>query len=250
MIVAFRMKTTEVVPPTSTYEKAPVPTARPNFEIAGIAQERVVIHPVASFGATHRFVVIGDEKPVLALIFRIENVPGSAALEARDVIAKISFRSLTGHEEEQIQYGVWLDTVCNSVDLDLGDTRELVVVMPIKGTLYAIEDRRTLNHDYHAPGAWFALKKVDDLESVEVRIIDPQAKNNPHICRRLSFDGEHFHIGPDQNQRISTAPSAPGLKTVELPLVLVYHYPLVIENKALIGQTRVIILTSGSTAYI
>ena len=70
--------------------------------------------------------------------------------------------------------------------------------MPIKGMLYAIEDRRTLNHDYHAPGAWFALKKVDDLESVEVRIIDPQAKTTRTFVRRLSFDGEHFHIGPDQ----------------------------------------------------
>jgi hypothetical protein len=131
-------------------------------------------------------------------VFEFENTPSDNADEATDVIAKIRFRSLDDKTEEQIPYGVWLNATLNSVDMGIGDTRELVVLcVNSDRKLCAFSDRRSVGHGFHSAWSWFDTHIVEGMESVEIRILDQKTGTVKKFVRRVSFDGEQFQIGPD-----------------------------------------------------
>jgi hypothetical protein len=180
-----------------------IPTTRrsqgqqPNFTLVGTREKQVTIHKFASAGITDVRDLNEVKESIPAFVFQIENSPGEGVGEALNVIATIIFRSMDGSLEERIQYGVWLNANCNSVSMDIGDSRELIVVCGVAGSVSAINDRRSPGHECHAEWGWLERRPVGALESVEIRILDQRTGCMKKFSRRVSFEGGQFRVGPD-----------------------------------------------------
>jgi hypothetical protein len=150
------------------------PIVFPRFEFKGTREKQVFISPYARRGITDPHDDEETEKSVQALVLRFENVSRDGiAKRAMDVVAKMSFRSANGVTEQAVDYGIWLNSPCNCTDMEVGDTRELVLICVMDGKLFSFDDRRELNHDFQSPWSWLDDNRiVDGLENVEVRLID------------------------------------------------------------------------------
>jgi hypothetical protein len=136
---------------------------------------------------------------IRALVLRFENAPddGTTA-RAIDVIAKLLFRSSSGVTEQAVDYGVWVNSPCNCTDMDVGDTRELVLICAMEGKLLTFDDRREANHSFYSEWSWLHSRPVDGLESVEIRLIDQRTGATRTFTFRILYDGSHFNCAPSQ----------------------------------------------------
>ena len=102
--------------------------AAPHFEYKGCRERPVLISPHARCGITKPRDSEEQENSNQALVFMFENVPSEGRdTRALDVVAKLSFRSADHVTEQAIDYGVWLNSPANCTDMDVGDTRELLI---------------------------------------------------------------------------------------------------------------------------
>jgi hypothetical protein len=199
---------TQVLPQTPEHRKstsedktaAPVP----RFEYKGPREKTVYINPYARYGITDPRNDEEFKSANTALCLRFENVPDSgAASRALDVIAKVSFRSANGAREQAFDYGVWLNSPCNSTDMEVGDTRELVLICVMDTGLVSFEDRRegtaasnamgALDHKFDARWTWLDDRAVDGLESVEIKLIDRKTRIAATFKLRIWYQGGHFN---------------------------------------------------------
>jgi hypothetical protein len=172
------------------------PSRLPRFEFKGSREKPVYISPDALSGITDPHDAKEWEKSIKALLLRFENTSsGGANARAMDVIAKMSFRSLNGVTEQSIDYGVWLNSPCDCTDMDVGDTRELVIICVSDGTLSSFDDRRQGSHTFHSEWSWLDERPVDGLEAVEIRIIDRRTGASQEFALRIGYDGGHFNCG-------------------------------------------------------
>jgi len=166
----------------------------PHFEYRGYREKAVFISPDARSGIHDPRDSNEIERAIEALVLRFENEPqGTISARAMDVVAKISFQSSSGFREE-IDYGIWLNSPCECTDMDAGDTRELLLIAVMDGKLFGFDDRRETNHDYDPEWSWLADRHVNDLESVEIRLVDRHTAATRKFTLEIHYDGEHFAV--------------------------------------------------------
>jgi hypothetical protein len=112
-----------------------------------------------------------------------------------NVIAKIRFRSTVGDRERVIDYGVWLNSPCNSTDMGTGDTRELLLMCVMDdGSLESFEDRREGSHQFQDEFSYIDIGCVDGLEVVEITLIDRNSQAILNCKFRVWRDGIRFCV--------------------------------------------------------
>jgi len=184
----------------------------PHFQYRGHREKPVFINPYARFGIHDPRDSKEIEGATEALVLRFENEPrGTMTARAMDVVAKISFRSSRGNREE-IDYGIWLNSPCDCTDMEVGDTRELMLIAVMDGKLSGFDDRREENHDYDSEWSWLADREIDDLASVEVRLIDRRTAATRKFSFQIKYDGKHFDVrDTDASTPVGAVPSTqPG----------------------------------------
>ena len=183
--------------PQATQKRSEVePTSSlPNFEYKGSMEKRVFINPEASCGISDPHNSEEREKSLQGFVLRFENTPNGNTARALDLIAKVSFQCSTSAREQSFGYGVWLNSPCNATGMDVGDTRELVLICVIDGGLFSFDDRREGNHDFHSEWSWLDARPVDSLESVRIRLIDKITGAVGTFSFRIWYEGGHFNVG-------------------------------------------------------
>jgi hypothetical protein len=82
---------------------------------------------------------------------------------------------------------------CNSTDIGIGDTRELLLMCALDDRLVTLEDRRTDNRDfYEEPFSWLQDYAVDGYESVEITFIDQNTQASLVVKLRVWRNGANF----------------------------------------------------------
>ena len=171
---------------TAVPKKLGNPKRGPHFVYKGYRVKPVFINSYAQHGITDPHDTSEYERAIQALIFRFENAPHDIGARAINVIAKILFRSVKGTSEEAVGYGVWLNSPCNCTEMEIGDTRELVLICQLEDKLLSIDDRRESNHHFHSEWSWMDTRPVDGLEIAEIRLIETQSGATKTF---------NFHIG-------------------------------------------------------
>ena len=163
----------------------------PNLEFAGSKQKPVFISPFASEG----FCDPRDEdermKSVQSLILRFENriLRDRKIGRALNVIAKIRFQSKDRVTERTVDYGVWLNSACQSTDVGIGDTVELVLMCLVDNTPMTFSDRRCENHSFHSEFSYIEEGNVADLDIVDVTLIDKNTQASLNCKFRIWIEG-------------------------------------------------------------
>jgi len=176
------------------HKQAPLPERerpQPNLEFVGSREKWVFISPFASEGICDPRTADEGDKSVQALVLKFENkvLPDRKIGRALNVIAKIRFLSKERATERQINYGVWLNSPCNSTDIGIGDTCELVLVCVVKNQLISFEDRRTEGHSFRSHFSYIDYASVEELEYVEITLIDKNTQATLQRSFRLWRDG-------------------------------------------------------------
>jgi hypothetical protein len=169
---------------------------RPNIEFVGSQGKTVFVSPLAVDGIYDPKNEDERKKAVQALILKFENKVASdrTILAARNVIAKITFHSQDGTRHQSINYGVWLNSPCNSTTLGIGDTQELVLICAIEGLLVTFEDRRSDGHNFYDGFSYVRDAILDGLEIVEITVIDKGTQSFLHCKFKVWRDGLNFCV--------------------------------------------------------
>lgn len=180
----------------TTTSKPDLVAKSPNLEYVGSRERRVFISPDARQGICDPQTSEERDKSLQALVLKLENkiLPGRNITRARNVIAKIRFQSEDGVTQRLIDYGVWLNSASNTDDFGIGDTRELVLLCAMDGSLLTFEDKR-VDGDRYMPGfGWFEDSNVDGLGMVEVTVIDRETQHVLNVKLKVWLDGNRFCV--------------------------------------------------------
>lgn len=170
--------------------------ASPNFVYAGGKRKRVFVSPSQREGICDPRTEDERTKSVEAFVLKFENRLAGGDREigsALNVIAKMKFRHKNGATERDIDYGVWLNSPCNSTDMGIGDTRELELMCVVNDRLLTLEDRRIDNRFLDAEGfAYIESSDVDDYDRVDITIIDQNSQASLHTKLKVWREGASF----------------------------------------------------------
>lgn len=166
----------------------------PNLTYAGAKRKNVFVGPGQHTGICDPVTQEQRDKSVHGLVVKVENrvVPGGRKItSALNVIAKLKFRHKNGATERDIDYGVWLNSPCNSTEIGVGDTRELVLVCELEGIFATFEDKRSDNRDFYSEGfSYIDFIAVPDYDRVDIIVIDQSTQATLSIKLKFWRDGE------------------------------------------------------------
>ncbi len=149
--------------------------SKPNLIYVGPREKFVYQSPFPTEGVYEPRKDEERTNAIFALVMRFTNqpIPDSTVGQADSVVATISFKSADKVTEQRIDYAVWLNSSGTSTSFDVGDTRELVVVVVSPNeTLAALEDGRTDNIGYDAC-QYLRVRGVQRLlDFVEISLTD------------------------------------------------------------------------------
>ena len=169
----------------------------PNLQYAGSRERRVLVSPDPHRGICDPLTADEDDKSLKALVLKFENktLPTAKIVWARNVIAKLRFQSEDGMTQKQVDYGVWLNSPCNSVGIGIGDTCELRIFCMVDGFLETFEDRRGDGNKWIPSGfSWFDSPKAVGLSLVDVTLIDQDTQHCLTVKLRVWHDGSSFCV--------------------------------------------------------
>jgi hypothetical protein len=168
----------------------------PNLQYVTSKEKRVFVSPLSQEGICDPHNEEEHENSVQALVLKFENrvLPNRKIANARDVIAKLRFMSKDGLTQRVIDYGVWLNSPCNCVDMGAGDTRELVLMGDVNNRLLCFEDRREGNHQFYDEFSYLDSGPVDELEIVEITLIDKRTQATLNCRFKIWRDGLRFCV--------------------------------------------------------
>lgn len=186
-------------PPSTPRQAEPPKTESqiPNLVYAGGRRRSVFISPSQDEGICDPRNEDQREKSVEAFLLKFENRKADSDREispARNVIAKMKFRHKNGVTERDIDYGVWLNSPCNSTDIGIGDTCELVLACVVgKDEIVTFEDRRRGNLLFGSEGfAYLQEGDIEDYERVDVTLIDQNSQAGLSIKLKFWRNGASF----------------------------------------------------------
>lgn len=168
----------------------------PNLVYAGAKRKRVFISPSQDDGICDPRTENQRAKSVEAFLLKFENrkagIDGKIG-HAPTVIAKMKFHHKNGVRERDIDYGVWLNSPCNSTEIGIGDTRELVLLCVLDKNLVTFEDRRGGNRVFGYAGFTYIQEgDVEDYERVDITLIDQNSQASLSIKLRVWREGASF----------------------------------------------------------
>jgi hypothetical protein len=181
----------------ASVSSAPKAKPLPNFSYVGPQSKFVFISDFPRDGVhePHNEDEQSDAVYALVLKFTNEVIPGHTVGRALDVIATIKFRSDDGATAQRIDYGVWLNSPCASTGLEVGDTRELLLLIDAHDqSLRTLEDRRT---DINYPDQFNYLRVAivtHLLNSIEVTLTDQRSQATFYRKFRVWMEGAHFNV--------------------------------------------------------
>jgi hypothetical protein len=185
-------------PPSAQTPAEPPKTERPipNLVYAGGKRKSVFISPLQNEGICDPKTETQRENSVEAFILKFENrktKSGPQIGRAINVIAKMKFRHKNGATERDIDYGVWLNSPCNSTDIGIADTRELVLFCVLNNKRVTFEDRRNGNLYFGSEGFTYIQEgHVEDYERIDITLIDQNSQASLCIKLRVWREGASF----------------------------------------------------------
>jgi hypothetical protein len=121
-------------------------------------------------------------------IFRNDQIQGAPLPRINSLRAQITFYSARGGEVQRVNYGTWLGSPYNRIELGLGDTLELLIAVdhPRATSPRAIENMRSGASNYSEEG--FREKPLErKLYDVNVRLIG-SAKTDGDVLNDFHFN--------------------------------------------------------------
>lgn len=163
----------------------------PNLVYTGAKQKKLFGDPSWREGIRDPQTEDELKDSVRGLVLKFENRPTDRTIaRARNVIAKLKFRHKNRVTERDIDYGFWLYSPCNSTEIGIGDTRELVLVyVDDEGKFKTLEDKRLDNRDFPTPFSYGEDCSVEDYEFVDVTLIDQNSQAMLHLSLKFWRDG-------------------------------------------------------------
>lgn len=77
--------------------------------------------------------------------------------------------------------------------MNVGDTRELLIIAVTNSKLLAFDDRR-IDGSYYSQWSWMTRRTIEHLEEVEVRLIDQNTVTSRRFIFLIRYDGEKFTV--------------------------------------------------------
>lgn len=167
----------------------------PNFVFVGGKRKTVFINPVAREGFCDACTEEELEKTVDTFVLKFENRKPENHRKigrAPNVIAKMTFHHKNGVTGRDIDYGVWLNSSCNSTDFGVGDTRELVLACDLNGRSVTFEDRRTDSRYFPHGFGYFDSPEIEGYDRVDITLIDQNSQVSLHIKLKFWRTGADF----------------------------------------------------------
>jgi hypothetical protein len=181
-----------IAPGSSTPKQAELPQAQrvvPNFVYAGARQKDVFVSPWPRDGICDPCTEDQRKKAINALVLKFENriaTTDRKIARALNVIAKMRFHHKNGVRQRDVDYGVWLNSPCNSTDIGIGDTRELVLMCVLEKGLGTFEDKRTDNRDFYSEAfSYIEFTDIEGYDRVDIVLIDQNTQAS--ISQKLRF---------------------------------------------------------------
>jgi hypothetical protein len=157
----------------------PTPARKPHFAFDGLGYARL-----CTGGPEHGFSVETDQRHadrfVHSVTLKFRNVPmgDSVSATAGQVVARMTFYSKDWRKKLPVDYGLWLDAAQAHVEIGVGDTRELVLLIywdqkcPRTVRDFRHHNRPLVDRTYYEepPVEWFQFVEVtltDQLSHVE-----------------------------------------------------------------------------------
>ena len=162
----------------------------PHFSYKGPSNKRIFISPEGNIGIRDPRDSREENAAANSLLLRFENEPQGA--RANRVVAKVSFKTSNGLGEN-LDYGVWLNSPNNWTSMNVGDTRELLIIAVTNSKLLAFDDRR-IDGSYYSQWSWMTRRTIEHLEEVEVRLIDQNTVTSRRFIFLIRYDGEKFTV--------------------------------------------------------
>jgi hypothetical protein len=185
-----------VVTPPAPVQPLRIERTRPNFVYAGAKRKNIFVSPRQREGICDPSTEDEREKSIHSLVLKFENrvARGGGKIErALNVIAKLKFRHKNGATERDIDYGIWLNSPCNSTDMGVGDTRELVLLCELDETLVTFEDKRIDNRDFSSEGfSYFEYADIKDYNRVDITLIDQTTQASVRVRLKFWREGGNF----------------------------------------------------------
>jgi hypothetical protein len=189
--VTFGLPAHEQLSPPKT--ERPVP----NLVYAGGKRKSVFISQLPNEGICDPKTEEEWESAVEAFVLKFENRKPKGERKigrALNVIAKLKFRHKNGATERDIDYGVWLNSPCNSTEIGIGDTEELVLMCVLDNKLVTFEDRRSGNRfsGYEA-STYIHDGDVEDYDRIDITLIDQNSQASLSLKLRVRREGASFY---------------------------------------------------------
>ncbi len=177
----------------------------PHFEFVGIGFPRYLhISPSHEEGIVVATTLEQQRASVSALTLRFRNVPkgNSESARALNVVGQLRFYSDGWSKTTDIDYGVWLDSSCDCTEMEVGDTRELILLILVDGSRYALQDlRHDINREYEE---YLKELAVDWFKYVKVTLVDQVSHTSESWLLQIWNDGSgwcHTVMEPLRNSR-------------------------------------------------
>ena len=164
---------------------------QPHFELKGLGFPRsLYVSQSHRDGIVEATTEDQDLNAVAALTLRFYNSPQVDGTSARalNVIAQLRFFSADWNKSADIDYGVWVDSPCDCTDMEVGDTRELILVLIDGAHYFALRD---LRHDINRVYVEYVkVIPVDWFKNLRVTLIDQTSHASKEWVLKVWHDGQ------------------------------------------------------------
>lgn len=143
---------------------------RSHLVYRGFMPQEIYICGWAGTGFTDRMNTV-DSRAARAFIIKFENEYAQDGMQSGKVIAQLVYHLASG-VKHRVDYGLWLNSPLRFLNMEVGETRSLVLFYEMRDRLVAPEDRR--DGDLYFPDlfGYFRQTDISDLVSVDVTVLD------------------------------------------------------------------------------
>lgn len=179
-----------------THTKKHSDEARPNFHYVGVQRKHVFVSPDSLEGVRDPRSQAEQYHAVEALVLRFENrvEEGRRICPARNVIARIRFESQSTTTWHDINYGVWLNSPCNSTEIGVHDTGELVLLCKIENEITAFSDKRSVPNESYADWTYLSEVNIAGFEKVKITLVDKSTQVSLTQDFKIWREGQSFSV--------------------------------------------------------
>jgi hypothetical protein len=177
-------------------QNSPLEARRPHFEFTGLGYKHLFVSPDHKEGIVEPTSDEQEENSVSAVTFNITNtaVADRTSKDAINVIGRIRFYSKDWSKKRDVPHGVWVGSPCDCTDIDVGEEKELILIL-VNGSDYAtLRDLRAdINKQYPI---YFRQEDVEWFLYVRVKVTDQNSGFFEIFSRRIWCDARGWCEAP------------------------------------------------------